>query len=398
VTSSAPASRSVWNVVAVIVTLALTVAVAVVAVTKGEPKLFEAAPTLSPSASPSASPSPKGLDGDGPFIVYATDQGAFAYDVAGGTTKRLGSLTDLPVGERSHQPGNGRVVAFPTQDGSVWRVTRAGMARVGVIPSADGDRFQGAVLSPDDRRLAVEALAPEPATLIVDLDTGRTTAIRRVERRGNTYPKDFDLLPIAWSLGGSLIYEIPSCDGCDGIPGGLYTIDTSKGTSTLVTGTGQSYFLDSAISASAQSVFYGTATRRRCPPGPAAGPCSGPPFALRRLAAGRRGPETLERDDAADFRPAAISPDGGLLLVRRVNHNTEKERVDLFTADGQRESPIRGLRADAEPLALLPRDVVVATLGADEPSLVVVSGGRSRTVATKATGDDSVPVFLGWLL
>jgi len=228
--------------------------------------------------------------------------------------------------------------------------------------------------------------------VIVDLNTGRSTMIAR-SRRG--YPHEA-LLPIAWSLGGSILYQVPYCE-CDGLSSGLYTLDIGKTTSALLPGTRGSYFLSSAISTSAQTLFFGTATPRRCT-GPAAGPCAGPPFSLRRLAAGRRGPEVLARDGSAVFKPGAISQNGRLLLVQRVDPDSGVSHVELYSDEGKLEPGLRGIPKSAEPLALLARDVVVAETSGADASLVVVKAGRAHTLAERGSTDEAAPVYLGWLL
>jgi hypothetical protein len=388
--------RSLWNLLAIVATLALTVAVAVVAVTKAGPEILEAVPTATASPSPSASESPKGLEGDGPFVVYAAAGAVYAYDVDSGSTKRLGDLRGKPSNERSRQPGSGRLVAFLTDDGTVWTVTRAGMQRAGVIPSADGEQFDGSVLSPDDRKVAVAALAPDPATLIMDLETGRTAVIRRTRGR-SAYPPE-PLLPVAWSLGGTLLYQIPLCR-CDAGSPGLYTLDTVKGTSAVVSGTEKTRFYQFAVSNSAQALYYGTGTARRCRSNELA-PCQGAPFTLRKLAAGQRGSDVLVRANDASFLASAISPSGDLLLVARVFSGSELGRVELYSAAGDREPSVRGLVRGARPVALLPRDVVVAELPGvpgQEVSLVLVRAGRAQTLASNVAGNEQRAAYLGWL-
>jgi len=384
--------RAVWNAVALVATLGLAVVVAVVAVTRSELK----APAPSPSASapqlPTATPSAGGLNGTGPYIVYATGAGVFAYDVSSGERISLGSLDGAPITERSRQPGGGRVVAFPTGDGSVWSVTRRGMQRVGAIPPQDGERFEGAVVSPDDDTLAVGALSPDAALVLVDLSSGRSTLVPR-KPRGH-YPPE-PLLPVAWSLGGTVVYQVPYCQ-CGAGSLGLYTLDTNTGASSVVSGTRSTLFFRFVVSASAQSLFYGTGTSRRCASGEST-PCEGPPFFLRDLAAGRRGATVLKRASDASFIPAAISQDGGLLLVERVDPSTGATRIELYADDGSVQPPIRGIPKGALPLGLLPRDVVVAASPEGKFALYMIRGGRAILLADQSPATDPAPVYLGWL-
>jgi hypothetical protein len=381
--------KSIWNIVALISTLGLAAVVAIVAVTRGEPKApsSEASPT--PSATATGSASPGGLNGEGPYVVYAKKSDVFAYDVATGTTVALGPIDGTAASERSRQPGSGKIVAFPTTDGSVWSIKRTGMTRVGVVPSAAGDDFEGSAVAPDGRRIAIGALAPDPATVIVDLQSGHSTVLERV-RRGR-YPPE-PLLPVGWSLGGDLIYEIPYCQCGQGAPG-LFAVDDKSGASTIVNGTHSTPLYMFAMSSSGQALYYGSGAPRRCGTGEE-GPCAGPPFTLRRIASGRRSVETLRRANDAAFRVMAISQNGDLLLVTRLEDAaTQKERIEVYGSEGDRAPSIRGLPTGATPIALLPHDVVVA-LGTATPSIVVVKGGRAQTVVLT---EPDAPVYLGWL-
>jgi hypothetical protein len=375
--------------VALISTLGLAAVVAIVAVTRGEQKTPAAEASPTPSATATGSASPGGLNGEGPYVVYAKKSDVFAYDVATGTTVALGSIDGTAASERSRQPGSGKIVAFPTTDGSVWSIKRTGMSRVGVVPSAAGDDFEGAAVSPDGRRIAIGAVAPDAATVIVDLQSGHSTVLERV-RKGR-YPPE-PLLPVGWSLGGDLIYEIPYCQCGQGAPG-LYAVDDKTGAATIVTGTRSTPLYTFAMSSSGQSLYYGTGTPRRCGTGEE-GPCAGRPFFLRRIASGRRGVETLKRASDAGFTVMAISQNGDLLLVTRVEDAaSHKERNEVYGSEGDRAPSIRGVPSGATPVALLPRDVVVA-LGATTSSIIVVRGGRAQTVVL-TEGD--APVYLGWL-
>lgn len=385
--------RAVWNIVALVATLGLTVAVAIVAVTRTGDEILLPVPTSSPSPSPSRSVATPGgpLDGEGPYVLYASRSRVFAYDIASGSTVALGVLDGAPTSQRSRQPGTGRVVAFASIQGSVWSIARSGMKRVGRIPAGAGTSFEGSVVSPDDRRLAIAAVTPDPATVTVDLNTGKATLIERT-RRGQ-YPDD-PLLPVAWSLGGDVVYEIPFCQCDEGVPG-LYALDVGTGTSTQVTGTRTTTLFRFVVSSSGQVLFFGEGTSRRCRTGESE-PCERAPYFLRRLAAGQRGPETVRRASDAAFFPDAISGDGNTILVSRVFPDEAATRIERYAADGERLSQLRGIPSDAVPVALLDDDVIVATT-ASPGTIVVVRAGKAETIVRSAAQDEDVPLYLGWL-
>jgi hypothetical protein len=380
--------KSIWNIVGLVMTLGLAAVVAIVAVTRGDdtPAPVEASPT--PTPTPSGSSSPGALIGAGPYVVYAKKSEVFAYDVASGSTVSLGSLEGTPATERSRQPGSGKIVAFPTSDGSVWSVNRGAMTRVGAIPPSTGDSFEGAAVSPDDRRIAVGVLAPDPATVIVDLQSGRSRVLERT-RRGQ-YPPEA-LLPVAWSLGGGLIYQTPYCQ-CAAGTSGLFSLEASNGASAIVTGTRQTNLFAFAVASSGQSLYYGAGSSRRCDAGEAQ-PCTGPPFFLRRIASGQRGVETLRRASDASFTVRAISQNADLLLVTRLETGSSKMRTEVYGPNGERRPPIRGIPDRATPIALLPRDIVIGST-ATPFTIVVVKGGSQETIVQT---DDEAPIYLGWL-
>lgn len=379
--------RSLWHIVAVIATLALAVVVAVVAVTRDEGGERPLARSPSPSPSPTAPESPGGLAGEGPYVIYAGGDSVFAFDVSTKESEFLGQLDGDPVGERSRQPGTGRVVAFPTQEGGVWSVTRQGLDRIGVIPPDVGRALEGAAVSADDGKIAIAFRSPEPGIVLVDLQSGRPTVIER-NRRGE-YPPE-PLLPIAWSLGGGLVYEIPYCE-CDDGSSGLYALDLGTGSSTRLPGTESNDFFRLAVSPSGQALYYGTATNRRCPGGGAEA-CDGPPYFMRRLAAGQRGSSVLDRATDERFVLDAISPDGMRLLVRRQDQEFRTSRLELYSAEGERRASPRGVPAGAQGVALLPGDVIIAgTLG----SLYMVEAGRADVILE--SGTSAPAVYLGWL-
>jgi hypothetical protein len=381
--------KSVWNIVALVMTLGLATVVAIVAATRGENTAASPEATPSASATPSGSASPGGLNGDGPYVVYAQKSAVFAYDVASGATVSLGSIDGDPATERSRQPASGRIVAFPTTDGSIWAIQRTGMTRVGAIPPDAGDAFEGSAVSADDRRIAVGVLAPDPGTVVVDLQSGQSTIVKRA-RRGQ-YPPEA-LLPVGWSLGGGLIYEIPYCR-CSRATPGLYSIDANTGASTMVAGTRSTDLFTFAIASSGQSLFFGAGTDRRCGTGEE-GPCTRAPFFLRRIASGQRGVETLRRASDASFTVRAISQNGRLLLVTRVAPGTPNAtRTEVYGPNGDSEPAIRGIDHRATPIALLPRDVVIASTTTPF-AIAVVSAGRAATIVRS---DDESPIYLGWL-
>ena len=55
------------------------------------------------------------------------------------------------------------------------------------------------------------------------------------------------------------------------------------------------------------------------------------------------------------------------------------------------------IRVGGAPLALLPRDVIVAATGGAEASLVIVRDGRVRNVATRGSAEGATLVYLGWI-
>lgn len=386
--------RSVWNAVGLVATLGLAALVAVVAVGRSD-QTANPAESLSPSPSPSASvsASPGTLQGQGPYVVYASDTHVFAYDLATGRSMSLGSLGGEPARERSRQPDAGRLVAFPTAGGDVWTVTRAGLKRVGSIPTPN-EGLDGSALSLDERRMAVATLASPGSIVVVDVQTGRSTRLERL-RRGE-YPPE-SLLPVAWGLGGTVVYAIPHCPGCDGVRTGLYAVDVTSGSSTRVQGTSATGFITFPVSRSGQALYYGTGTTRRCESRETP-PCEGPPYFLRRLAAGRRGSEVIRRATDRSLLPEAISQDDRILLVRRPPERGEggSARLELYSTEGDLEASLRGIPAGTlRGVALLPRDIVLIEVNvlAETASLRVGEQGRTRTIVTGADW-----VYLGWLL
>jgi hypothetical protein len=68
-------------------------------------------------------------------------------------------------------------------------------------------------------------------------------------------------------------------------------------------------------------------------------------------------------------------------------------RTEVYGPNGDRRPALRGIPDRATPIALLPRDVVIAQ-SSTPFMIVVVKGGRSETIVRT---DDESPVYLGWL-
>lgn len=357
----------------------------------------------SPTPTDGASPAPApGLAGAGPFVVYARASGeVFAFGVTSRQTVFLGRIDGRRVDEPPRQPARGRVIAFPTETGAVWRVSRQGLARVGEVRVEPGWLMSGFAVSPDGRRLATAVEGPTPLLVLVDLRSGRSTLLGR-ERRSGRYPPE-PLVPIAWSLGGSVLYQIPVCRCEDGSPG-LYSYDLSTATSSVVPSTRSISLYRFAISPEGQAVVYRTATARRCR-GDEAEPCEGPPFFLRRLGAGQARSSVLLRGSDAFFDEVVWSVDGLRLVVELRRPGSGRSRLELVDADTgeELEGALDAVPPDAVPAALLPGDLLVAmvdrTPAGREPSrsLVLLSGGRLVTVATGGIGRPDEPLVLGWL-
>ncbi|MFY9587872.1 MAG: hypothetical protein WAT66_10500 [Actinomycetota bacterium] len=387
-------NRSIWHVVALVATLGLAALVAVVAVTrsdKQEPSA-EASPSVTASASPSASP---GLSGDGPFVVYALGNEILAFDVAGGKSVSLGKVEGfLAVSEGGRQPGSGRLVAFTTAEGNLWTVARRGLTHVLTIPTTAGSAFKGALVSPDDRKVAVATSGIAPTTVVVDLATKKPTNIKRTKR--GQYP-DEALVPVAWSLGGTLLYEIPYCE-CDAGTPGLFALDTTTAASTRVPGTATTNLFYLAAAPSGQALYYGTASDAGCPSGPARDSCEGPPFYLRRLAAGEAGSDIIRRARDYPFIADAISQGGDLVLVHRPISESQGARLELYSAEGERQPAPRGVPAGGGTgLAILPNDVfVIAATVENRPAFVLLKDGVAITISREPETGETL-TYLGWL-
>ena len=390
-------NRSIWHVVALVATLGLAALVAVVAVTRSDREEPSAKASPSVTASPSPSASAAGLSGDGPFVVYALGNEILAFDVAVAKSISLGTVEGfLAVSEAGRQPGNGRLVAFTTAEGDLWTVARGGLSRVMTIPSSAGSSFKGALPSPDDKRVAVATTGIEPTTVVVDLQTKKATNIKRTKR--GQYP-DEALMPVAWSLGGSILYEIPYCE-CDAGTAGLYALDTTSAGSTRIPGTASTTLFYLAAAPSGQALYYGTAAETPCPTGPARGEprCEGPPFYIRRFAAGETGSDIIRRARDYPFRVDAISQGGDLILVHRPLSESEGARLELYSSQGERQPAPRGApMGGGRGLAILPGDVFVIEATIDgRPAYVALKDGTATTISRQAESGEAL-TYLGWL-
>ena len=371
--------RSFWNIVALIATLGLAATVAVVAVTRSDRDGPAAGGSPTASASPSPSPTAAGkLAGRGPYLVYALASGeVFAYDTAAEQWVSMGSIDGRPAPRYVHQPGSGLVVAFATEEGTVWRVDREGLARVALLPVNAPDDVVGGTVSRDGRRLALTVTGVDEL-VIVNLANGRTSVIPRGTGSGNRYPDDLALVPIGWSLGGSLVYQLPVCFCEDGDPG-MYIYDLEAERSTVLAPTSRDVLSGQfALSPDGQRLVWSDED------------------ALRGLAAGRQSATVLRRaPDEEFFTDLHWSTDGASLLVSFADSPfgspVRWEFADPETGDRRRDA--LGIPSGAEIVALLPGRLIVVEVGSEaEQRLLTIADGREKVVA-----DEGSPVFLGWL-
>ena len=372
--------RSVWNIVALVATLGLSAVVAVVAVARSDRPGPEVGGSPTATASPSPSPTAPGkLAGRGPYIVYATASGeVFAYDTAAKVWVAMGNVDAPSVRQHIRQPSSGLVAAFATEAGTVWRVDREGLARVALLPLSDPSTLEGGTVSRDGRRFAIATTGRDPELMIVNLGNGRTSALPRRTGSGNRYPEDAPLVPVGWSLGGSLVYQLPICNCPEEMPG-LYLYDLAAERSTLVDATAREIVDRVAISPDGQAVVWGDGQ------------------ILRKLAAGRRSASVLRRIAREEiFSTVLWSTDGASLMLAIGSVDPDGEPTTLELADpasGDLRREVTGIPEDGFSVALLPGRLIVVEAGGDaERRLLTFVDGRESVVAAEGS-----PVFLGWL-
>lgn len=370
--------RSFWNIVALIATLGLAATVAVVAVARSDRVRPEAEGSPTASASPSPSPTAPGkLAGRGPYLVYALASGeVFAHDTAAEQWVSMGTIDAPPVPRYLHQPGPGLIVAFATEEGTVWRVDREGLARVALLPVSAPDLVEGGTVSRDGRRLAL-TVGGVNELIVVNLVNGRTSAVPRRTGSANRYPPDSALVPVGWSLGGSLVYQRPVCFCEDGDPG-LYVFDLDGERSTIVQATARDVLDGFALSPDGQRLVWSDEDT------------------LRSLAAGRQSATVLRRAPEDEFFADLVwSSDGASLLVSFTGDPFgDPARWELADPEsGDRRRDVLGIPANGSIVALLPGRLIVVEAGSDaDRRLLTIVDGSEKVVA-----EEGAPVFLGWL-
>jgi hypothetical protein len=379
---------SPWNALALVAALGLAAAVGVAAVIRSERPGPAPRATPTPVASPSPTPTEAGeLGGVGPHLVLALPDGTVvAHDLPSGRETALGAVTGPAVAASLRQPTAGRAVVFLASDGSVWRVTRTGLERVARVPPSAGRRPAAAAASPDGARLAVLLLEPAPTLAVVDAVDG---SVDEVRFRGQGAPGPIE--PGGFSLGGTVVYGTVWC-GCPEPEAGLYAVEVPSGVVTPVP-SGRSVPAGRFVLApEGQTLLFGTASSRPCPDRP--GRCEAGPFSLRRLAAGERLSETLRQAPDASLDPAALSPDGRLVLLARRDPAGGPTRFELAEASTGRARPtplVARIPPGASALALLDETRLVVRLAPPDAALAAVGPDRVTRVGPPGA------VLLGWL-
>src|SRR5206468_1116820 len=133
---------------------------------------------------------------------------------------------------------------------------------------------------------------------------------------------------------------------------------------TRVAGTAETSFFVLAVAPTGQALYYGTGTKQRgCTPSDESS-CEGPPYYLRKIAAGETGSNIIRRARDHPFQVDAISQDGSLLLVRRPISEREGAKLELYSSEGERQPAIAGLPSrGGVGQVILPGDIYVLATG-----------------------------------